>query len=133
MSDYTIIEFEDAPNYMGDAGDMRPYSRPLGCEQVALTYLRIPPGMPLAPPGYTPAFGHHHKTQEEIYYVISGTATLKLDDDVVEVGPKAAVRMAPETKRSLRNEGDEDLEMLMLSIKVADLRDEVVIHEEFWP
>jgi mannose-6-phosphate isomerase-like protein (cupin superfamily) len=133
MSDYTIMKRQDAPNFMGDAGELRPYSRPLGTEQLALTYVRIPPGVPLAPPEFTPAFGHHHKTQEEIYYVLSGTATLKLDDDIVEIGPKGAVRMAPETKRSVRNLGDDDLELLLLSVKVADLREEVVIHDDFWP
>jgi mannose-6-phosphate isomerase-like protein (cupin superfamily) len=133
MSDYTIIKLDDAPNFMGDAGEMRPCSQSLETEQLALTYIRIPPGTPLAPPDYSPAFGHHHKTQEEIYYVLSGTATLKLDDDVVEIGPRGAVRMAPATKRSVRNLGDDDLEMLLLSAKVDDLREEVVIHEDFWP
>jgi mannose-6-phosphate isomerase-like protein (cupin superfamily) len=133
MSDYTIIELDEAPAF-GDAPfEMRGYTRPLGTGQLALTYVRIPPGTPLAPPGFSPAFGHHHKTQEEIYYVLSGTVTLKLDDDVVEIGPKGAVRMAPATKRSVRNLGDDDLEMLLLSVKVEDLREEVVIHDDFWP
>jgi mannose-6-phosphate isomerase-like protein (cupin superfamily) len=132
MSDYTITKLQDVPNFMGDAGDMRPCSQSLETEQLALTYIRIPPGAPLAPPGFSPAFGHHHKTQEEIYFVLSGTATLKLDDDVVEIGPKGAVRMAPATKRSVRNLGDDDLEMLLLSVKVEDLREEVVIHDDFW-
>jgi mannose-6-phosphate isomerase-like protein (cupin superfamily) len=134
MSDYTIIELDEVPDFSGDAPfEMRGYTRPLGTEQLALTHIRIPPGTPLAPPGFSPAFGHHHKTQEEIYYVLSGTATLKLDDDIVELGRRCAVRMAPATKRSVRNLGDDDLEMLLLSVKVADLREEVVMHHDFWP
>jgi mannose-6-phosphate isomerase-like protein (cupin superfamily) len=132
MSAYTIMRLQDVPDFRDDDGEMRGYTRPLGTEQVALTYVRVPAGIPLAPPGFSPAFGHHHKTQEEIYYVLSGTATIRLDDDVVELEPRSAVRIAPETVRSVRNLGDTDVEMLLISVRVADLREEVVIHDDFW-
>jgi hypothetical protein len=50
---------------------------------------------------------------------------------VIDVGPKTAVRIAPETVRSVWNEGPEDVELIMCSIK-SDEPDHVT-HEDFWP
>lgn len=134
MSDYTTIQLNDVPDVRGEApGEMRMLGRQLGAEQLAVTHIRLPAGVRLAPPGFSPAFGHHHRTQEEIYLVLSGTVTVKLDDDVIELGPGAAVRIAPATKRAVRNLGDEDAELLLLSVKVEDLREEVDLHDDFWP
>lgn len=134
MSDYTIIELQNVPDFRGDApGEMRGLTRPLDTEQLAATYVRLPANVRLAPPGFSPAFGHHHHTQEEIYFVLSGSVTVKLGDDIVELGPQAAVRIAPATTRAVRNLGDEDAELLLLSVKVENLREEAVLHDDFWP
>ena len=50
----------------------------------------MPPGT-----GGKGSYGHRHKTQEEIYLVVSGTLQFKLDDDVVDVPAGTVVRVAP--------------------------------------
>lgn len=45
---------------------------------------------------------HQHDSQEEVYVVLSGSADLDIEGDVVHVGPDTAVRVAPATKRSIR-------------------------------
>ena len=45
-------------------------------------------------------FGHHHNQQEEVYVLISGSARLKLDDEIIEMKPLDAVRIAKETMRN---------------------------------
>jgi mannose-6-phosphate isomerase-like protein (cupin superfamily) len=95
-------------------------------EQVAFTYREMPPGA-----GGRGGYGHRHKTQEEIYYVISGRLTFKLGDDVVEVGDHTVVRVAPGTVRSVHNDTDAEAELIIVSIRVDDADGELV--PDFWP
>ena len=128
MADYTIRQLEDLPDVLGDyPGEMRMSAAgDLGNEQIAFSWRRMP-----AQTGGKGSYGHRHKTQEEIYFVVSGTLQFKLGDEVIDVGPGTAVRIAPETVRSVWNEGPEDVELIMCSVK-ADGPDHVT-HEDFWP
>ncbi len=65
---------------------------PLGCENVGISYLRLGPG-------YRVPFGHKHKQQEEIYVLVSGSAKMKVGDEVIDVEPFHAIRVPPETMR----------------------------------
>jgi hypothetical protein len=38
------------------------------------------------------SYGHRHPGQEEVYFVISGTVTVKVGDDVFKGGPQTVVR-----------------------------------------
>jgi mannose-6-phosphate isomerase-like protein (cupin superfamily) len=126
---YTIRRLDEVPDVLGDyPGEMRFLAEPLGTEQVAFTYRRMPPGT-----GGKGGYGHRHKTQEEIYFVASGQLEFKLDDEVIEVGPGTAVRVAPEVVRSVWNEGPEDAVLVICSVKVDDLRAEGEMVENFWP
>ena len=43
MSDYTVRRLDEVPDVLGDyPGEMRFFSEPLGSEQVAFTYRRMP-------------------------------------------------------------------------------------------
>jgi uncharacterized cupin superfamily protein len=99
---YTICKVGDVPDVFESKypGAMRLLAAPLASEQVALSYREMPPGS-----GGKSSYGHRHKTQEEIYLVLSGRLEFKLGDDVAELGPLSAVRLAPETVRSVWNEG----------------------------
>src|SRR5215208_953579 len=100
MANYTICSMSDVPDVLGDyPGEMHFFTGPLGNEQVALTYRRMPQNT-----GGKGSYGHRHKTQEEVYLVLSGTVEFKLDDEVVEVGPMTAVRCAPGVVRSVWND-----------------------------
>src|SRR5690242_20168953 len=98
MSDYTILRRADAPDYSGDApGAFLGYGRPLGAEQIALNVRVLAPHSTHAPPGLPPAWGHCHRTIEEIYHVLSGEVRIKVDDDVETLRAYDAVRVAPRT------------------------------------
>jgi mannose-6-phosphate isomerase-like protein (cupin superfamily) len=119
----------EADDVLGDyPGEMRFLAGELGTEQVAFTYRLMPAGT-----GSKGSYGHRHKTQEEIYFVIDGTLQFKLDDDVIDVGPLTAVRIAPPTVRGVWNEGPEDVRLVICSTKVDDLRSEGEIVDDFWP
>src|SRR3954447_17246789 len=96
---------------------MRFLTSALGNEQVAITH-RVMPSQSGGKGGY----GHRHKTQEEIYYVVSGTLQFKLEDEVIDVPAGRAVRVAPGVTRSIWNEGPEEAELLICSVRVEDPR-----------
>jgi quercetin dioxygenase-like cupin family protein len=129
VSDYTVIHRDEADDMMGDyPGEMRLLTAPLGAEQVAITWRRMPPDT-----GSRGAYGHRHKTQEEIYYVVSGTLTFKLGDDVVEAPAGTAVCVAPATVRGVHNTSDQDAELVITSTRIDDVGEDGEIVEGFWP
>lgn len=130
MSDYTIRTTDEVDDIFGGKypGVMRQFAGPLGAEQVAMTHRVMPPGA-----GGKGGYGHRHRTQEEIYFVISGTLQFKLDDDVVDVAAGGAVRVAPEVARSVHNDSEEDAELLICSTVLEDRSDEHEMVADFWP
>jgi mannose-6-phosphate isomerase-like protein (cupin superfamily) len=129
VSNYSIRTLEDVPDVLGDyPGEMRFFTGELGNEQVALTHRRMP-----AKTGGKGSYGHRHKTQEEVYFVIDGTLQFKLEDEVIDVGPGTAVRVAPEVVRSVWNEGPEDANLIIISPRVESVRDDAEMIAEFWP
>jgi mannose-6-phosphate isomerase-like protein (cupin superfamily) len=126
---YTIVKVDEVPDPSGDyPGEMRMFTGPLGTEQMAFTYRRMPPrtgGMKGL------RWGHSHKTQEEIYFVLSGTMHVRAGDDEFDLGPKEALRLSPGCVRAVWNDGDEDVELVMCSVKVEDLQAEAQIHQDY--
>ena len=126
---YTIVAASQVDDVLGDyPGEMRFFTGHLGTEQVAVTYRRMP-----AQTGSKGAYGHRHRTQEEVYFVVDGTLQFKLGDDIVEAGPCSAVRVAPSTVRGVWNEGPDDAQLVICSIRVEDPESEGEIVEGFWP
>jgi mannose-6-phosphate isomerase-like protein (cupin superfamily) len=130
MSDYTIKRLEEVGDVLGDyPGEMRLMTADLGAEQVAFTHRRMPQHT-----GGKGSYGHRHKTQEEIYYVAAGKLQFKLGDDVVELEQGTAVRVAPETWRSVWNDEPEDAELIIVSLRVEGGSPEDAEYlENFWP
>jgi mannose-6-phosphate isomerase-like protein (cupin superfamily) len=129
VGNWTIKPLDEMQDVLGDyPGEMRMATYEVGAEQVALTYRRMP-----AQTGGKGSYGHSHKTQEELYLVLSGTLQFKLGDDVVDVPARTAVRIAPEVVRSVWNEGPEDAELVIASVRVADAREDTLLTEDFWP
>jgi mannose-6-phosphate isomerase-like protein (cupin superfamily) len=131
MSGYTIVERAGAPDVMAQFegfGEMRFYTHPAEAQQVALTWRRMPPGT-----GGKGSYGHRHTDQEEIYFVTSGKVQFKLGDDVVEVGPHTAVRVAADVYRSVHNDGPEEAELVICSLKTDDPEGSLEITPDFWP
>ena len=114
MADYSIRPLEEIPDVLGDyPGEMRmTAASDLGTEQVSFTWRRMP-----AQTGGKGSYGHRHKTQEEIYFVVSGTLQFKLEDEVLDVPAGTVVRIAPQVVRSVWNEGPDDAVLIMCSIK----------------
>jgi mannose-6-phosphate isomerase-like protein (cupin superfamily) len=130
VAGYTIRTLDEVPDVFEGRypGMMRFLTGPLDAEQVAITHRHMPPKS-----GGKGGYGHRHKTQEEIYFVVSGRLQFKLDDEVVDVDGGSAVRVAPEVVRSVWNNGPDDAQLLIFSLQVADVREDAELIEGFWP
>jgi len=131
MSGYSIVTRDDAPDFMAQYpgyGEMRFFTEPMEAEQVAFTWRSMPAGT-----GGKGSYGHRHRNQEEIYFILSGKLLFKLGDEIVEVGPHTAVRVAPDVFRSVHNDGPEDAELVICSPKVGDSQAETETTPDFWP
>jgi mannose-6-phosphate isomerase-like protein (cupin superfamily) len=127
---YSVCRLEEAPDVFGGKypGEMKMLAGPLDTEQVAFTYRRMPQHS-----GGKGSYGHRHKSQEEVYFVVSGELQFKLDDDVIDVPAGTVVRVAPGTVRSVWNERPEEAELVIVSTRIADGREDVELVEDFWP
>ena len=128
MSDYTILNADDAKDYYADSdvpGEFRRLTDALGAEQVAVTLIRVPPHS-----DFEQGTGHYHDEIEELYIVARGTLTFRAGDDVQRVTAPSVVRVAPKTPRSHRNEGDEPVEIWAISKQLG--RQDATKIDEFW-
>jgi len=130
MDAYTITRLEEVGDLFDDQypGKMRLMAPKLGTEQVAFTHRQMPPKS-----GGKGGYGHSHKTQEEVYFVVKGTLQFKLGDEVVDVPGGCAVRVAASTVRSVWNEGPDDAELIIVSTRLDDADGEVEYTPDFWP
>lgn len=68
-------------------------------------------------PGKETGFLHTHQTHEELYIFVSGKGEFQVDGQVFPVGEGSVVRVDPEGKRSVRNNGTEPLIMTCVQYK----------------
>jgi len=55
---------------------------------------------------------HYHVKTEEIYYIFAGTARMRIDDQLRDVGPGDAIAIPPGAVHQITNTGDQVLTFL---------------------
>ena len=69
------------------------------------------------PPGY-PGFQHYHDTQDELYFVHSGTALFEVEEEERILGPGGLCHVESTTPRKVSNASEtEDLVLLIVGGK----------------
>ena len=68
------------------------------------------------PPHYE-GFLHYHDTQDELYFVHSGSARVEVEDEDRILGPGGLVHVESTTPRRISNIGDEDLVLVIVGGK----------------
>ena len=102
------LRVDDVERVPSAASVRRPIADALGAENVAINYFELAPGESFA-------FGYHrHDEQEELFYVLSGTATFETADGDVEVAAGEVVRFAPGEFQQGWNRGEERVLALAL-------------------
>jgi len=101
-----LTEVEDmaAKHGFGEAGEARFANDELDARDSGIS-------LHLVRPGARQPFAHRHERAEEIYVVLSGSGRIKLDDEIVEISERDAIRIAPAVTRSLEA-GADGLEVL---------------------
>ena len=66
----------------------------LGGETLGLSLMKLAPG-------FRVPFGHKHENQEEVYVVVRGSARVKVEDEIVELGELDAIRFDRNTMRGV--------------------------------
>ena len=87
----------------------------------SLAEARLPVGAQTAP--------HYHPQTEEIYYILSGTAVMKIGSDVRRVGPGDAIAIPPGQTHTIRNIGTETLVFLCCCAPGYEHSDTVLVAE----
>ena len=118
---------EVADHYEGSdvPGEFRRLTAGLGCEQLSVTLIRVPPYS-----DFEQGSGHFHDEVEELYLVTRGMLTMRFGDEIRTVRAPAAVSVAPSTPRSHRNEGPEPVEMWAISRKIEHA--DATKIDDFW-
>ena len=73
--------------------------RDLETQELGLSLLHVKPGK-------RQGFAHRHENAEEVYVVVGGSGRIKLDDDILELEPLDAIRVAPQVTRQFEGGPD---------------------------
>ncbi len=75
------------------------------------------------------AFGHRHRHAEEVAVVLAGSGQVKIDDEVRDVRPLDATRLAPGSGRAFQA-GPDGLDFIIFGPHHTG---DAVIERDFWP
>lgn len=115
---------DSAPDFgFAEIQEARFAQKDLQAEDTGLAYHLLRAGM-------RQGFAHRHDAAEEIYVILSGEGRLKIDDDVVDVGPMDAVRVAAKCTRAFEAGPDAPLEILVFGPHHEG--DGEIVREDFW-
>jgi mannose-6-phosphate isomerase-like protein (cupin superfamily) len=124
---YTIKNLRDvedmAPSFgFEEVQEARFPREDLNSETVGLAFHRVKPGR-------RQAFAHRHQEAEEVYVILSGDGRMKLDDEVIAIGPMDAVRVEATVARAFEA-GADGLELLAFGPRHE--KDGEVLKGDFW-
>jgi quercetin dioxygenase-like cupin family protein len=112
-----------APDYgMGEVGECRPLTKPVGGEGIGATYYTLRPNT-------RHGFGHSHDKAEEMYLVLAGSGRAKLDDEIVELSTHDLIRCAPPVMREFEG-GPDGLTLLAFGHRIEG---DGGMKKGFWP
>jgi len=98
-----VMDLLDGPPELAD-GEARYIREHLGAVQTGLTLYQLRSGR-------RQGWAHRHMVREAIYVAVSGSGRIKVDDELFELRPRDAVRVAPASARELEA-GPNGLEVL---------------------
>jgi mannose-6-phosphate isomerase-like protein (cupin superfamily) len=94
---------------LGDGYGFRKVRRGLGVTAFGANVIVMPPRYE--------GFLHYHDTQDELYFVHSGTARVEVEGEERLLGPGGLFHAESTTRRRVSNGGDDDLVLLVVGGK----------------
>jgi mannose-6-phosphate isomerase-like protein (cupin superfamily) len=127
LSGYTIVNLMEIENGAVEGGatlDARFARSHLNSDHIGVSHFRYAPGR-------RSSKGHSHKQQEEVYVVLGGSGSVKLDDERFDLRTWDVVRVAPATVRGFEA-GSDGLELLAIGSDRPEGGDGVLADDEWW-
>ena len=127
MADWSIVNLKEGVDNSAERFGLAPdlearFARnALGLEGGGFSYQKLAPG-------FRAPTGHRHERQEEVYVVVAGSGSVKLEDDVHDLRQWDAVRVPPGVARGFAS-GPDGLELL--AIGFGDAGDAEML-PDFW-
>ncbi|HET9224485.1 MAG TPA: cupin domain-containing protein [Roseiflexaceae bacterium] len=75
--------------------------------ELSVIHERMPPG--------TAEIWHYHEAARQFFFVLSGTATIEIGEQIHTLHPQQGVEIASGLPHQMRNESDADVEFLVIS------------------
>ncbi len=108
--DYRVVDVESVEPEPDRPCECRKLGDPAGLSSVAINRFRAAPGEQI------PLAYHFHETQEEAFYVLSGTLAVETPERTYEVESDELFAVAPERPQRAYNPVDADGEVVVLAI-----------------
>ena len=126
-SGYTLVNLEDVEDMakrfgLGEQGEARFANRALGAVRTGVSHQRLRPGV-------RQAFGHRHQHAEEVFVILAGSGRVRIDDEITDVRPLDALRIAPSSPRAFEA-GPDGLEFVVFGPHHTG---DAVMDANFWP
>ncbi len=83
--------------------------RTLACGSFGINVVHVPPG------GSIPEHDEVDRDQEEVFFVVSGNPSMVIDGTTLPAPAGTFVRLDPQPRRTVRNDGDEVASVLIVS------------------
>ncbi len=115
-----IAEVKDsAPDFdLGEHQEARFATKDFDATETGFSFHRLKPGK-------RQGFAHRHDGAEEVYFVVTGSGRMKLDDDIVDLREQDVVRVAGGVTRAFEA-GDGGLEVLAFGSHHPEDRGEIL-------
>jgi mannose-6-phosphate isomerase-like protein (cupin superfamily) len=127
LSGHTIVNLMEIENGAVEGGatlEARFARKHIDSDHLGVSHFRYAPGR-------RGSKGHSHKEQEEVYIVLSGSGSVKLDDERFALSRWDVVRVAPATVRGFEA-GPEGLELLAVGSDRPEGGDGVMAEDDWW-
>ncbi|MFC4543132.1 cupin domain-containing protein [Halosolutus amylolyticus] len=116
---YRIVDPDAIDPAPDRPSECRKLSDPAGLETMAINRFRAEPGEEL------PLAYHYHDTQQEAFYVLSGTLAVETPDETYEVPSDRLFVVDPEHPQRAYNPADADEQVTVLAIGAPQADDDV--------
>ncbi|MFD1570917.1 cupin domain-containing protein [Halorubrum laminariae] len=103
--------------------ECRKLSEPGGLDHAAINRFRAEPGEQL------PLAYHYHETQQEAFYVLSGTLAVETPGETYEVGTDELFVVDPESPQRAYNPADANGSVTVLAVGAPPAADDAVAYD----
>jgi mannose-6-phosphate isomerase-like protein (cupin superfamily) len=125
VAGYTLTNLREVKNMAAEHGitdqEARFPRNDLDVDALGIALIKVKPGK-------RQPFAHRHNEAEEIYVVLSGGGSIKLDDETVELTEMDAVRIDPDVTRGIEA-GPDGIEFLAFGTRHEG---DAEVVQDFW-